>query len=88
LVEPFVVEILDYRNEVSLWLARFPGELLPRKHGSPFEKRGPNTERGRGGGVVDEVADKSFDARAFEHEDHGLLREKDTVPPKPASASP
>jgi hypothetical protein len=31
----------------------------------------------RAGRVVDEVADKAFDARAFEHEDHGLLREKD-----------
>src|SRR5919106_595594 len=72
----------------SLWLAGFPVELLPRKHGSPLEKRCPDAERGRAGRVVDEVADKSFDAWALEHEDHGLLREKDAVPSKAGQCEP
>jgi hypothetical protein len=38
----FVVEILDYRHEVSLWLARFAVELLARKGRSPLEKRCPD----------------------------------------------
>jgi hypothetical protein len=50
--------------------------------------RRPDTERGRTGRVVDKVADKSFDARAFEHEDHGVLREKDAVPPKAGQCEP
>ena len=66
----------------SLWLAGFPVELLLRKRGGPLEKRCPDAECGRADRVVDEVADKSFDARALEHKDHGLLREKDAVPPK------
>jgi hypothetical protein len=44
-------------------LTRFPVELLPGKYGSPLEKRCPDAERGRAGGVVYEVADKAFDAR-------------------------
>jgi hypothetical protein len=41
----------------SPWLSRFPVERLMRKLGRPLEKRPPDTERGRAGGVVDEVAD-------------------------------
>ena len=51
-----------------------------RKNGSPLEKRCPDAERGRADGVVDEVAHKSFDAWTLEHEDHDLLREKNTMP--------
>ncbi len=72
----------------SLWLAGFPVELLLRKRGGPLEKRCPDRERGRADGIVDEVADKSFDAWAFEHEDHGLFREKDAVPPKASQCKP
>jgi hypothetical protein len=72
----------------SLWLAGFPVELLLRKRGGPLEKRCPDGERGRADRVVDEVADKSFDAWAFEHEDHGLFREKDAVPPKASQCEP
>ena len=34
------------------------------------------------GGVVDEVAHQSLDPRAFEHENHGFIGEKDAVSPK------
>jgi hypothetical protein len=71
-----------------LLLAGFPVELFPRKSGSPVEERCPNAERGRADGVVDELADEPFDAPAFEHEDHGLLREKDAVPPKAGQREP
>ena len=63
-------------------LAGFPVELLPRKRGRPFKERPPDAERGRAGGIVDEVADKPFDARALEDEDHRFLAEEDAVPPK------
>ena len=71
-----------------LLLARFPVELFPRKSGSPVEERCPHAERGRPNGVADELADEPFDAPAFEHEDHGLLREKDAVPPKAGQREP
>ena len=69
-------------------LGRLPVELLSRKHGSPLEKRCPDAERGRAGGVVDEIADEPLDARTFEHKDHGLFGEKDTVPPKAGQCEP
>jgi hypothetical protein len=72
----------------SLLLTAFPVELLLRKRGGPLEERCPDAERGRADRIVDEVADKSFDAWAFEHEDHGLLREKDAVPPKASQREP
>jgi hypothetical protein len=88
LAEPFFVEIFDHGNAASVLLARFPVELLPGKYGSPVEKRSPDAERGRADGVVDEVADKSFDAPAFEHEDHGFLGEEHAVPPKASQPEP
>jgi hypothetical protein len=63
-------------------------ELFSCELGCPFEKRCPDTERGGAGRVVDEVANKSFDAGAFEHEDHGVPREKDAVPPKAGQCEP
>jgi hypothetical protein len=63
-------------------LARFPVELLARKHGRPLEQRSPDAERGRAGRVVDEVANEPFDARTFEYKDHYLLGEEDAMPPK------
>jgi hypothetical protein len=66
----------------SLPLIGSPVELFPRKSGSPVEERCPNAERGRADRVVDELADQPFDVPAFEHEDHGFLREIDAVPPK------
>jgi hypothetical protein len=72
----------------SLWPAGFPVELFSCGLGRPFEKRCPDTERGRPGRVVDKVANKSFDAGAFEYEDHGVLREKDAVPPKAGQCEP
>jgi hypothetical protein len=63
-------------------------ELFSCELGCPFEKRCPDAERGRAGRVVDKVANKSFDAGAFEHEDHGVLREKDAVPPKAGQCEP
>jgi short chain dehydrogenase len=71
----------------SLWLAGFPVELFSCELGRPFEKRCPDAERGRPGRVVDEVANKSFDAGAFEHEDDGVLHEEDGVPPKAAQTA-
>ena len=59
-----------------------------RKNGSPLEKRCLDAQRGRADGVVDEVAHKSFDAWTFEHEDHGLLREKNAMPAKAGQSEP
>jgi hypothetical protein len=72
----------------SLWPAGFPVELFSCELGRPFEKRSPGAKRGRAGWVVDKVANKSFDARAFEHEDHSVLGEKDAVPQKARQCEP
>jgi hypothetical protein len=63
-------------------------ELLAGEHGRPHEKRSPDAEGSRAGRVVDEFANKSFDSRAFENEDHRLLREKDAVPAKAGKSEP
>ena len=63
-------------------LAGFPVELLPRKRRSPVQERCPYAEPAGAGGVVDEVAYKSLDPRAFEQENHGFFGEKDAVSPK------
>jgi hypothetical protein len=65
-----------------------PVELFSCELGRPFEKRSPGAERGRAGRVVDNIANKSFDTGAFEHEDHGVLGEKDAVPPKAGQCEP
>jgi hypothetical protein len=72
----------------SLWPAGFPVELFSCELVRPFEKRCPDTERGRAGRVVYKVANKSFDTGAFEHEDHSVLREKDAVSPKAGECEP
>jgi hypothetical protein len=70
-----------------LSLAGFRVELFVRKNASPLEKRAQMLNAAERT-VIDEVAHKSFDAWTFEHEHHGLLREKNAMPVKAGRASP